>query len=63
VSIVDRIRELFGGRQSASDVSPATGAAAATSGEDDRSGVDSPSDSGWSGGGESGGDGGGGSSS
>jgi hypothetical protein len=57
VSIIDRIRELFGGKQSGSEYATTGGAAAATSSEERGADAD-PSSSGW--GGESGGDGGGG---
>jgi hypothetical protein len=70
MSLIDRIRELFGGKRSAAEYGTvAGGAAAATSGDDRERGIASsdPSDSGagdsgsWSGdGGGGGGDGGGG---
>ena len=40
MSIIDRIRELFGGKQSAVGATTAGGAAAATAGDDERSGVE-----------------------
>jgi hypothetical protein len=65
MGILDRIRELFGGKQTGAEQAAVTGGAVGATTRDDRAGeVDSSADSGWSGGGESGGgDGGGGGSS
>ena len=61
MGIIDRIRELFGGRQSGAEYGVATaGGAAATTTGDDSPYDQSQSDSGWSGDAGSSGDGGGG---
>jgi hypothetical protein len=61
MSIIDRIRELFGGKKSGVEYTAAAGVAVAATSNDDPAGdVESQSGSGSSGGGESGGDGGGG---
>jgi hypothetical protein len=60
MSIIDRIKGLFGGKQTDAEYGAATGGAVAATEHDDSVGdADSQSGSGWSG--ESGGDGGGGS--
>jgi hypothetical protein len=56
MSIIDRIKELFGGKQSGADVANTGGAATATSGEDQP--ADTGSQSEWPGGGDSGSGGG-----
>lgn len=63
MSIIDRIREFFGGKQSSAEYGAATGVAVTVTAADEPGrDVETPTDSGWSGGGESGGggDGGGG---
>jgi hypothetical protein len=62
MSIIDRIRQLFGGRQSAAESTAVMGGATAATSHDDRTADadPAPSDSGWDGDGASGGDGGGG---
>ena len=61
MSIIDRIRELFGGKSSGAEHTATTGGAVgATSGEDRAADVEQQSASDSSGGGEGGGGGGGG---
>jgi hypothetical protein len=62
MGIMDRIRELFGGKQSGAEQAAVTGGTVGATTRDDPAGdVDSSAGSGWSGGGESGGGDGGGS--